>query len=392
MGITRRFYDWLGNRLDSSDSQSYDLMCDVGELAFTKAAFEISIGYIAAAIGKAPVVFYEQSASGGVARNDGGWNAYVWNVSPNRNVEADIFKADIIRRMYTTGRAVVVPVNPSVYLVDGSPEPMHHAFADDTYTGMSVDGFRTPQRDYRAGDLFVFDAPDPSVLSVVNSMKETYGRMLSTAAVVFEEHGGRKYKLKLSSLKGTPAGSNDSMQEYVDTQLRKFMSESNAVLPEPNGYDLQPFYSQIPTAGMSSDFISLRKDCFESVASALKMPVSMIYGNTNNFSEVFRSFMTFGVEPVARAIEHELSRKIYGYSGYAAGSHVKVDLTAVKYTDLFDAATDADKLVSSSLLSPNDTLKYLGLDPIDSDWADGHFLTKNYAPADGAQTMEGGER
>ena len=61
-----------------------------------------------------------------------------------------------------------------------------------------------------------------------------------------------------------------------------------------------------------------------------------------------------------------------------------------KRTYIFDAAADADKLVASSLLSPNDTLRFLGLDGIDDAWADDHYITKNYSPV-GDRIARGGE-
>lgn len=51
----------------------------------------------------------------------------------------------------------------------------------------------------------------------------------------------------------------------------------------------------------------------------------------------------------------------------------------VKHIDMFDIATSADKLISSGIYTVNMILRALGEIPIDEDWADQHFITKNYS-------------
>ena len=61
------------------------------------------------------------------------------------------------------------------------------------------------------------------------------------------------------------------------------------------------------------------------------------------------------------------------------GTKLQIDTMRVKHIDMFDIATSADKLISSGIYTVNMILRALGEIPIDEDWADQHFITKNYS-------------
>ena len=59
---------------------------------------------------------------------------------------------------------------------------------------------------------------------------------------------------------------------------------------------------------------------------------------------------------------------------------------------MFAQANNIDKLVSSGVFTVNMILKAAGLPPVDEEWADKHFITKNYAAIDDVLKLaEGGE-
>ena len=385
MGFTRRLYDWLGNRLDGDGETVSAIVAESNRLAMTDVALRTCASYVSAAIAKADVVAYRRGE-----RDETSWDAYAWGVSPNRNQTRAEFVDELVWKLYSQPRAIVVPDGGSLYVADGCPTPEKNPpFGEFEYANLSVNGASVPGR-YKASQVFAFSLGNPDVQKLVNGMGESYGVMLGAAERMFRERAAKKFKLKVTAMKGSRAGEEDPYKKYVENDLKKFMESDSAVIPEYNGYQLEPFYSSQALVGMSTDFTTLRKDCFEAVATAMRMPISLLYGNVNNFSEVFRSFVTFTVQPVASMLETEISRKLYGLQGWRYGDRLRIDLSRLKYTDIFDAAADADKLVASSLLSPNDTLRFLGLDGIDDAWADDHYITKNDSPV-GDRTAGGGE-
>lgn len=385
MGFTRRLYDWLGNRLDVDGETMAAIVAESNRLAMTDVALRTCVSYISTAIAKADVVVYRRGE-----RDDTAWHAYAWGFSPNKNQTRAEFVDDLVWKLFSQPRALVIPDGGSLYVVDGNPTPEKSApFGEWEYSNLSVNGMSVPGR-YKASDVFAFSLGNQDVAKLVHAMGDSYGTMLGAAERMFRERSAKKFKLKVTAMKGAKAGEDDPYKRYVENDLKKFMESDSAVIPEYSGYQLEPFYANQALVGMSTDFTNLRKDCFEAVATAVRMPTSLLYGNVNNFNEVFRSFVTFAVQPVASMMEREISRKLYGLQGWRYGDRLRIDLSRLKYTDIFDAAADADKLVASSLLSPNDTLRFLGLDGIDADWADDHYITRNYSPV-GEEATGGGE-
>lgn len=58
---------------------------------------------------------------------------------------------------------------------------------------------------------------------------------------------------------------------------------------------------------------------------------------------------------------------------------MKIDTNRIKHIDLLDAAGSIDKLVSSGVECINDIRALLGQPLIPEEWANRHFITKNYA-------------
>ena len=53
----------------------------------------------------------------------------------------------------------------------------------------------------------------------------------------------------------------------------------------------------------------MRKETFEVVAQALKIPLTMMYGNITNMNEIVKVFLSICIDPLADMISEELTRK-----------------------------------------------------------------------------------
>ena len=78
-------------------------------------------------------------------------------------------------------------------------------------------------------------------------------------------------------------------------------------------------------------------------------------------------------------LQKEINRKRYGVQEIRKGNYIKINTLAVKHIDVFDIATPMEKLISSGVFTINDILKVLKMQTIDEEWAEQHFITKNYA-------------
>ena len=105
----------------------------------------------------------------------------------------------------------------------------------------------------------------------------------------------------------------------------------------------------------------------------------MAKGDVQDTEKAVDELLTFVVDPLVKILQTEINRKRYGLDGIKKGNYIKINTLAVKHIDIFDIATPMEKLISSGVFTINDILKVLKMQTIDEEWADQHFITKNYA-------------
>ena len=200
----------------------------------------------------------------------------------------------------------------------------------------------------------------------------------------------KKYKLVLDSVAAGDAAFNKQFNEIISKQIKSFMDNDRAVIPQYKGQSLE----KVDTANgaSSNDIVALRKEIFDTTAQAFKIPLSMMYGNITNMNEIVKVYLSVCIDPLAQMISEELTRKTTDFSTWKEGSRVIVDTSAINHIDLLDAADKADKLISSGVATIDDVRKRLGMQPLETDFSSAHYLTKNYAPVeDVAEPLGGGE-
>ena len=127
----------------------------------------------------------------------------------------------------------------------------------------------------------------------------------------------------------------------------------------------------------SEDVNKMIEGIFDIVAIAFNIPKGIIKGELSEIKEETKNLLTLAVKPVAKLLEDEINRKLYGEYAYSNGSKVKVDIGRVEYISLFDVASSLDVLTRIGF-SHNYLLKAIGEEAIDEDWANAHYITKNY--------------
>lgn len=167
----------------------------------------------------------------------------------------------------------------------------------------------------------------------------------------------------------------------MTTQFKNFFERENAVLPLFDGYSYEDISQNAKTYSTEStrDIKSLADDIFDFTARAFAFPPSLAKGDVQDTGKAIDELLTFVIDPLVEMLQQEINRKRNGYAGFLAGNYMKIDTLAVKHIDLFDIATPVDKLISSGAFTINDILEVLGKPKLEDEWADQHFITKNYS-------------
>lgn len=317
---------------------------------------------------------------------------YLLNVSPNANETSSVFWHKVINRVIRNGEALVVESNGCLYCADSYTRLLERPILGDIYECVDVGNFTFNKR-FDQSNSYMFRLDNINVKVLIDGMYTEYGKILSSAAKALKQGNGQKYKLHIEGTKAGDEEFNKEFEEYIKKQLKTYMESDNAVYPEFDGYKLEadPTYGN-GKSGSASDFVTLKKELFSSVAGAFHIPESMMTGNITNMSDIIGSFLTFGVDPYADMITEVLNKEA-GVDNFLSGNYYQVDTSRIMHRDAFDVAADVSNLISSGVKCIDEVREMLGDAPLNTDWSRKHFITKNFEEIERFLTLpqKGGE-
>ena len=361
--------DWLGRRVTDAELQT--ITGKIEEmLYFKELALYIAKTYIANTISKCEFLVFED---GKEVHNE---LYYALNVSPNYNQNSSQFLNQLISTLYEKNEALVVPKASRLYVAESfaiDEKPLH----ENVFTGISVEGLQIDKR-YKAGEAFYFKLDNVGVKKLIDGLYGTYNQLMSCAIAAYKRGNGQKYKLILESMKAGDPQFAEQFNTTIKEQLKTFIESDSAVYPQFRGTDLQTIGGASGVA--SNDVIQLRKEVFEIVAQAFKIPLPMMYGNITNMQEIVKVYLSFCIDPLADMLGEELTRKTNTFKTWNGGKNcIKVDTSRINHFDILDVADKADKLVASGVCSIDEVRRVLDMPALGTEFSQKHWITKNYS-------------
>lgn len=390
-GIRRVAIDFLGNVIgeDVSPAKAKDLTESAEKCRWMEVARAVLESYIINALQMCDIRIY-RSGDGPESTDHEAW---LWNVSPNPNQSRADFMADVLHdAMHNEAGALVVPVRRGrtthLYHADGFSLEERPG-RPNVFSHVSIEGStEVAKKTYTADQVYHISLMTcPGWQRLFKLVADQYQELGGQAHDAFRDSTATRYKL-VTEVPITQSGKQmEAIADYIDGSLKTFVRGQRGILPVYKGFDLVRLQGASNAASWrrSEDVIALRQDMFDAVAACLHIPTSMIYGNTNNFESVMTSFLTFGVDPVARVLEDEIARKTLTEDEWAAGGEVVVDTTKVKHIELFDVADKVEKLVGSSVDNPNEIRTFTRQRAVDKPGMNDYQRTKNHEGVGGGE-------
>lgn len=384
MGFTTKVVDWLSRQIGDAEVSSADAYGKnvAAQVYFKELAVFMAVSYIANTISKCEIKTYRQ---GKEVKEE---LYYLLNVNPNPNENSSQFMNRLIENYYYNGDALAVPYRNRLYVADGfslNRQPLK----DDLFENVTIED-QVLTRSYKASKVFYFKLDNRNVMSLVNGMYDEYGKVIAAAIQRFKATNAERYKLVMDNVQAGNKDFAEMFDKVIKSNLDTFLNSDKSVYPQFRGYDLQQFGAG--NAADSADIIAMRKETFEYVAQAFKIPLSMMQGNITNMNEIVKVYLSICIDPLAQMISEELTRKTTDYESWRAGDRVVVDTSTINHVDILEVADKIDKLIASGAFTIDQVLKRCGYDTLNTDFSTAHFLTKNYGLIqDMATTLEGGE-
>jgi len=367
-------YDWLGKKVDLSDIQAAETVIGnlQDRLSMKAMAFHLATSYIADTISKCEIKHF---VDGKEVKDD--WY-YLLNVSPNNNENASMFKSKLIFKLFYEGEALIFENGGNLYIADNYIFEAN-MLKYDKFSNISLDNV-TRTFSKKSCDVFYFKLDDGKLKTLINSMLADYTELLKVAFDAYKSSNNEKYKLILDEVRTGNKDFSEKFNTVIKKQLETFINNSKAVYPQFKGQNLELMSGTNSGKTDSTDIRNLRKEIFEATAEAIKMPISMLYGNMTNAKDIINSFVTFRIDPLAKMLSEELTRKTVTKDDYSKGNYFDVDTTMVMHIDIFDITEKIDKLISSGVYCVDELRVKLGENVLDTEFSKQHWITRNYSP------------
>lgn len=305
------------------------------------------------------------------------------NVHPNRNQNSTEFIKELVSKLLL-GEVLIVEVNEQ-YIIADTFEIEERAILGNVFTNVTRGNKQFRDR-FHSKDVIYLKYSNKAVQMYMRAIVEMYERLIGVAADKYARSAEEKGILMIDQQERNRKDFNEIYEEIINKRFKKFFSRGNHVLPLFNGYNYTSNTSESTKkySNEVTDVKTLFEDAIARVAQAYKVPVGLVRGDVAGIKEAYTMLLTNCIDPIAHMIGEEFTYKVYSEEEIINGYAIEADTTNLKHIDIFDLASNIDKLIASGFLSIDEVREKAGLRGLDEEWSRVHYMTLNYTTAQAA--------
>jgi len=318
------------------------------------------------------------------------------NLQPNPNETGTAFIYKLITKLLTDKTSLVI-INKTakrnlLYVADeykASNDILYGKtfnnviVADDEGNTLKLD------KTYNSNNTIYLSLKNTNLNTASESFKTNSTKLLKAAQKSFINANTSKWRLKNPGGQATMMDAETkkeiSYTDYKNKLTDGLFSEEDSIILLAEIFDLINLNKDVKKE--ISDYESIINRIGNTVAQKWNIPLDVFYGNKTEKSTGSNDFITFAVDPYFEILEDGFNTSLVGKESYINGEYIKFNRLNIGYKDLIDKSSGWDKLISSGF-SFNQLCELLGLPTINEEWADQHYITKNYANAKGGAENE----
>jgi HK97 family phage portal protein len=356
----------------------------IGDIYIREMAFWSAVNLVANAVSKCE---FKTFLNG---KETKGREYYLWNVEPNKNQNSSVFLHKLIAQLYRKNECLVIEQNGQLLVADDFVRTPY-ALYDDVFTQVTVGDF-TFQRSFVQSDVLYFKLSECDMRRVTAGLYESYSKLIAYSMKAYQRSRGTKGVFKYDTLPIAGSDERKAFDALINEKISKWLTSDNAALPLGRGQEWKELTQKTYSSESTRDIRAQIDDVSDFTAKAFGIPPALLRGDVQGTKDALDNFLTFCVDPLVDMLQEEINRKRNGYTGFSQGTYLQIDTKAIKHVDLLSVSTAIDKLIASGAFCINDIRKLVGEEPINEDWANQHFMTKNYSTvADLLAALGGGE-
>lgn len=390
MGIN--FFRWLRER---SQSDPVEVTCRelfeaAQEYQVRELSFWVCVNMVANALGRCEFRTFQAN------EEVKGREYYLWNVSPNTNQNSSAFLHKLVARLYQNNEALVVDTMKrgdldSLVVADTWEPPTLWPSRQNEYSGVTVDEYQF-QYPFYENSVIHLKLNQTNMKPILDRLYQSYWRMVSAAMKAYTWGNGQHWKVHVNQIAQGDKGWAEKFQEMIAAQVKPFLESDGAILPEFDGYTYENVSSGASGASRDTrDIRAMIEDIFDFTARGFLIPSVLVNGTVEGTEDANSRFLTNCIDPLADQLQEEINRKRYGFNGWQRGDYLQITTSSILHFDLFANAANVEKLVGSGAFTINDVRRAAGETPVNEEWANSFFMTKNISSMEAlTQPMEEG--
>lgn len=387
MGIFDLF-NWTGShsnpqvRTSLTRSQLETLFQETkAEMQVRNYAIQIAINKLASALS---LCKFETYKKGEVNRDVYWWK---FNYEPNPNTNMHDFLYQIVYQMiWNDDGALVLQSKEGDFVVAKSFDVVESSYYPNYYQNIELYGGYT-QSYAKESDVLRFQLPNKDVRKLIDDLFSTYGKFIAISTQSYIRDRSMKLILKLGTqfdqsiqVDEETGEEFNPVDELMTHRFKNLFDDGNTITPLEDGLEFDTLATTATPQNRtnSKEISDLVDKVIDLTADAFGIPRGLLKGDVADVEAMTDNFITFAVRPLAKEIETELNRKIYGRKDVLEGTKIKVITGTIQTYNIVSFAAAADKLIAASIATPNEMREALEWERLDNPLMDEIKETKNY--------------
>ncbi len=369
MGV---FRDFLGKMLSSKDTE-IDVISEkiANEIYVKELAINCAINIIAKLMSSSEIKTFSKNKE--IKEH----MYYLFNIEPNQNQNATEFYFQLFQQLIYDEEVLIVSENNFLYIAD-SFDKYDRSLYPTYFKNVAIKDLTLTNKTYFMEDVLYMKLNNKKIKDLIDGLYLSYGKLINSAFNSYKKSKGTRGKYKIPANWSQKFKDQQALQKVIREKFKAYFASDDAVLPIEEGYDyIETGENSNRKNTSSSEIRELIDVIFNIVAIAFNMPVGILKGDISQNKEIIKSLLTINIKPYAKMLQNEINRKYYGEAEYLKGNRVKVDITNIQYINLLENANAIDVLFRDGF-SHNEIMDRLDEEKLDEEWADMHFVTKNY--------------
>lgn len=349
------------------------------ELCIMELAINNGVDMIAKTLAKCEIKSYRKGNDGTlrVIKDD---NHYMLNVKPNANEEGFEFWRKVYHKLLTENEALLIRTLSNDLLLASSFTSGDEVIRARTYSNVIVEcsgKYKSLNKIYESDEVIYLKNTNEKAISLIKTFNTQYSEMVSASMLSYQLSNIPKLKMMVGNANLSfqkKDGTKTTLDDLVEQTKEKMNSSEIEVLLSQQGIDYSLLQS---TSKNTDDFVKMIETSLMIVSLCLDIPYDVLVGKTTEKSNAMNDFIAFSIETYKRITEDALNSTFLTKNQYKEGELFRIDTTKIKHYDILDVANGMDKLFAQGY-SHNDVREFTDQLPIDEDWANERYVTKNY--------------